>query len=904
MALVRPHSSNDLTPSEDDVNAESTMTLKTLSVRRSQFSPAWTRWPLCAAAFVVAGLSVACSGTAGLDEDPLLDGQQQEALSSDPSIKSAEAKDASLQGNQGQDLQDQQRKFLLEESLKKARRARELKLWEDVRDSAARALDFDGKNEEALRLLREAQAILGDRVSTRGDEARRQQIQAQVERQRDLFRAQDFERQGDFLSSKKDFVKAEQAFERARLTLVYSPWFTRGSEDLRRVEAKIKRAKSDYKEWLQTRDEDRARAAREKLLAEERELRLRRERRVDELFLQANLAFQNQRYARSVQLLDEALRVDPLQQNAKDLRELAMRARHDQELDSIEREWAKQWAATFQDLRTSDITQVDPIKHDVEHWRKVSQRKPLEFSTYSVEEDPDSAEIAKILDETVVEHNFPDAALDNWVDYYRRATSLTFVVSPKVAELDEDSSKLSGFNVGKRPVSSALNLISNIRPIRWRVKDGVVLLLTKEEDTGETQPRFYDVREIINPLAQHAGRDIQLKVGEGVEEEGGDEEPLPVVVDIDKLQELIRANVAPDTWEGDGVSMEAQGPTLVVSQTPEVHAMIGQLLRDLRTESGIQVDIEARFLRVEDNFLEEVGVDFRGLGNQASEGLAGKGLQKKGDRSGLRFDDFGRNTSPSDPNEVGTGFEPGIFFNDGGDGDLIGRTENLFDRVLGGGEDGLSNAGGTSFQWTYLDDAEIEVILRAVQKQDRIEQISAPRLLVHNTARANLAVNRQFSYIRDFNVEIAQAAAVADPVVDVIRDGVVLDVRPVVAADRKYIMMELRPTVAQLALPIPTFTTSLGVGQPISIQVPRLTLQKVRTTVVMPDGGTLLLGGMKMAQKQQFNSGVPFLQDLPGLSFLFSRKGTYRANKKILILLRASVVVPSEWEPELYDEGR
>jgi type II secretory pathway component GspD/PulD (secretin) len=248
---------------------------------------------------------------------------------------------------------------------------------------------------------------------------------------------------------------------------------------------------------------------------------------------------------------------------------------------------------------------------------------------------------------------------------------------------------------------------------------------------------------------------------------------------------------------------------------------------------------------------------------------------------------------------IGTGTEPGIFFNDGGDGDLFARTEHLFDMTLGGGEGGLDNSGGLALQYAYLDDTELEIVLRAVSKQERVEEITAPQLLLYNTQRGNLSVTNQISYIKDFEVEIAQAAAVADPVVGVVKDGIVLDVRPVVSADRKYITMELRPTLATLLQPIPTFTTTLGVGQPISIQLPRLTVQKVRTTVTIPDGGTLMLGGMKMAQKQTFESGVPFLKDIPLVSFLFSRKGTYIANKKILILLHASIVIPEEHEPVL-----
>jgi type II secretory pathway component GspD/PulD (secretin) len=145
--------------------------------------------------------------------------------------------------------------------------------------------------------------------------------------------------------------------------------------------------------------------------------------------------------------------------------------------------------------------------------------------------------------------------------------------------------------------------------------------------------------------------------------------------------------------------------------------------------------------------------------------------------------------------------------------------------------------------------------------------------------------------------EIAQAAAVANPVIGTVHDGVALDVRPVVDSELKFITMELRPTVMTLLLPIPTFTTTLGVGQPISIQLPEVNLQRVRTTVTMPDGGTMMLGGMRLVERQNIRSGVPVLQDIPGLSFLFSRQGTSLQNRKILILIRARIVIMDELAP-------
>ena len=89
----------------------------------------------------------------------------------------------------------------------------------------------------------------------------------------------------------------------------------------------------------------------------------------------------------------------------------------------------------------------------------------------------------------------------------------------------------------------------------------------------------------------------------------------------------------------------------------------------------------------------------------------------------------------------------------------------------------------------------------------------------------------------------------------------------------------------------------------MSIQLPDVTLQSVRTTVTMPDGGTILLGGMKMAERQNTVSGVPLLMDIPLLSFLFSRKGTYVLNRKVIILIKASIVMAEEFEPEFLPDN-
>jgi type II secretory pathway component GspD/PulD (secretin) len=297
------------------------------------------------------------------------------------------------------------------------------------------------------------------------------------------------------------------------------------------------------------------------------------------------------------------------------------------------------------------------------------------------------------------------------------------------------------------------------------------------------------------------------------------------------------------------------------------------------------VDIQARFLTVEDNFLEDIGVDFRGLGSP------GKGTN-------AFFNDFGDTTAQQTlGQELGTDTELGAFLDEGDDGDIRGRTENLFDRFLGD-EDVLTGSGGLQVQWTYLNDLQLEMILTAVSKSERVELVTAPRILVFNTARSNLAVMNQVAYVQDFDVEIAQAASIADPIISVVEDGVILDVRPVVSADRRFVTLEVRPTVAELQRPIRTFVTSLGAsGNSVTIQHPEVEKSMIKTSIPMPDGGTVMLGGMKVHENQDLRSGVPILNKIPLISFLFERQGTYVSNRKLLILLKARIVIPQESEP-------
>ncbi|MHC4897416.1 MAG: hypothetical protein ACYTGW_09955 [Planctomycetota bacterium] len=838
----------------------------------------------------------ACTGTQPAPSADTDEGQPTTAPSTDEDREVAIPQDPTQRPNQ--DLQDEQRKALVQNALKKARRSFEIGDWFMALEQGVFVLEFEPDNKEARDIVNRAQELLGEQPPSIVRQSKDRLTRHLVAQQRVRSQATERVTMAEAYRQRGDYDRAIEEYLRAISLVRYSPFYTPGSEFMRKLRAGLDQARQDKIRAQKQKVADDLATSRQEQADSERLTRVRKEARITRMYEDANRSFQMSRYGRAVDILDQVLQLSPFNQQALALRDLASRARHDNKMDNLARRWRDEWVKTFDEINHADVPQNEVMKYDLDRWSHVLRtRGPLEFTTAEALESPEERAIMDKLTSTKQRFNFTNATLQDWALYFANLTGVTFALDSSVKELDEDATTLTNFKLPPKSVAQALDIIGAKTGVRWKIAHGIVQLVTEEKSGGRMFLRHYEVRDIVEGVPDKPG--IDLKLGVPGEEEAlaeEEEEAKPTVVDAGKLVDLIRANIAPESWDAGSANITEQRGVLLVRQTREVHAKVKQLLTELRSAVGIQVDVETRFIKVEDQFLEDIGVDFRGLGNDSSEGVPGKGLE---DRPNAGFDDFGRreNINPANPGEIGTGTEPGFFYDDGGDGDIMGRTENLFDSTLGGGEDGLVAGGGLSLQYVYLDDAQLETILRAVAKQDRSEEIAAPRLLIYNNTRANMQVLRQTSFIRDFEVEIAQAAAVANPVVDVVKDGVVLDVRPVVSADRRFITMELRPTVMELELPIQEFVTTLGVGQPVSIQLPRTTLQRVRTTITMPDGGTVLLGGTKHSDKQDLQSKVPILGHIPLVNFLFGRKGTSIDNRKLLILIRATIIIPAEHEP-------
>jgi type II secretory pathway component GspD/PulD (secretin) len=228
----------------------------------------------------------------------------------------------------------------------------------------------------------------------------------------------------------------------------------------------------------------------------------------------------------------------------------------------------------------------------------------------------------------------------------------------------------------------------------------------------------------------------------------------------------------------------------------------------------------------------------------------------------------------------------GWFYDDGGDGDFRGRSENYFGTGLG---KALSTVGGMTFQWTFLNDLQLSAILRAVEKSSQFQLVNSQILSVHDTQRAYVTVINQRAFIQDFDVEVAQFQAVADPQINVLHEGVVLDVRPTILQNRKSLLLEIQPTVARVVA-LRDFSSTLGGNtSPVEFQLPELEVQSVNTSAILPDGASILLGGLSSVRNIERRAEVPFLGRIPIIGFFFKSEGYNDEKESLMIMIKAHI---------------
>ena len=601
---------------------------------------------------------------------------------------------------------------------------------------------------------------------------------------------------------------------------------------------------------------------------------------------------------------------------------------------------------------------------DVRYWEDMTKRRGEALARNRRKFTETEQEIYQALKQQV-DVQFEEMALSEIMEKLSQVSGINIFMDPEGLTAEGvTSNTLVSLNL-RKPVSlkSALNLILQPLHLSYVVQDEVLQVTSEQVRNGDVEPQVYNVADLVIPIPnfapgterglpsalregynminsvgyqggyrtmpltvdnnQGAGGNSSVLAQMGIAATGGGgvrtgipQQPAfgpqgggaggAALADFDTLIELITTTVAPETWEEvGGTGSIASFPTnlsLVVAQTQEVHEKIVDLLAQLRRLQDLQVTIEVRFITLNDDFFERIGVDFD-FDIDDNTGLSTVDI--------TNLDDSGPSVTVGlDPTgvprvDLDVGFQQGTF----------GSTQPIF-----GGFDAGSAA---SLGFAILSDIEAFFVIEAAQGDTRTNVLQAPKVTLFNGQNATVSDQSQQPFVTSIIPVVGDFAAAHQPVITVLTEGTSLSVQAVVSQDRRFVRLTLVPFFSQIR-DVDTFTfdgtnnsdTGTNVVDPTddtntlidnaqaastgtTVQLPTFAFTSVSTTVSVPDGGTILLGGIKRLQEGRIERGVPMLSKLPYINRLFKNVGIGRETQSLMMMVTPRIIIQEEEEEKL-----
>ncbi|MBI3828749.1 MAG: hypothetical protein HY291_04490 [Planctomycetes bacterium] len=610
------------------------------------------------------------------------------------------------------------------------------------------------------------------------------------------------------------------------------------------------------------------------------------------------------------------LQMDPFNSEAEGWKRKARSAYRSSESADIKHDFSEGVKDTWEEVDASHIPYGNLLTYPT-NWDVIARRPQRNSIGKSKVEDQWKQDIKKRLQRKVT-FEFVDTPLDEAISFLRSLTNVTMIVDPKVTQAGAPPISL---RVTDMSLDLALEWLLKLADLDYALKDNAIFISKRQSLVEDVELKIYDVSDLTQAVPDFPGPDFQLTTpgddgGAGGGGAAGAANPFVAApaptVTVQSIADMIRNRVKPDSWDpNQGTSIEERAGKLVVMQRPEVHGLIDQLLSNFRATQKILVNIEGRFLTIREAYLEDLGVEFQGLDPNVLHGDFGD-IRNIGGVTGQLVQP--RNNQPLDAPFPGVVDGPNPFL--GGMlstvGSIVNNVVNFFPVTLDNSLDTISandpnntlRQGGLSAQVTLLGKAQMQAFIKALGIRENTSTLFAPRLTCFNTQRAHMFVARQRTYIADYDI----SGDAYDPVIRQFLTGAVLDVRPTVSSDRRYVTMELRPTVTEGTLQpsfIQSFTVLTGAQVTIVIPLtfpidfPNLTIRRVRTTATVPDGGILLIGGLQRNVKFQMENGVPFLSDLPVLGRLFRWNTQDNSKSNLAIMVSPRIILFNEEEAKL-----
>lgn len=295
-----------------------------------------------------------------------------------------------------------------------------------------------------------------------------------------------------------------------------------------------------------------------------------------------------------------------------------------------------------------------------------------------------------------------------------------------------------------------------------------------------------------------------------------------------------------------GISVHDATNQVFVRDTAAAVEAIREVIRNVDIPPK-QVMIEARIVEASTGFANSLGVRLR---LSDSSVLAQGGYQVPG-ANGTRAA-FGTTSSFSNVDTFGAPIAP-----------TLSRTANVF-------QPSYSLAAAANIGLMLFNNAGTKLLaleLQAAENDSRNKTISSPRIVTLNRKPATINNTQQVTILTGVN------ATTGLPIYQTFSAPLTLGVTPSVNPDNR-ISLELN--IAKSTI------TNATTGS--------LDTNTVTTSVIVENGGTVVIGGFARESDIQTQERVPFLGDLPYVGFLFKTTQKSQSRSELLVFITPRIV--------------
>ncbi|HWG46540.1 MAG TPA: hypothetical protein VN688_27505 [Gemmataceae bacterium] len=548
--------------------------------------------------------------------------------------------------------------------------------------------------------------------------------------------------------------------------------------------------------------------------------------------------------------------------------------------------------------------------------------------------------------------NFVNQPLRQVIDDLRGLYGINiYVDDPALAEKGISQDLPVTIKLEQISLKSALNLLLRSVHLTYVVRDDVLQITTDEHARGKLEQKVYQVTDLIiavenygtvgvvappdlgmqnintpmtgspmpvtGPNSLNGGQQVGAPMGGSMSRGSGgsgfaaDTGGQPQVTkkasqtNEEMLIKLITNTISPKSWGEQGgpgtIDYFPLSQSLIINQTPDIQDQVADLLSALRRLQDQEVAVEVKFISIAEDFFERIGVNF-------NLNIVNKGTSKyQPQLTSGNFQQPGYINQFTGP--LLSGLTPaGTLTSDLN----IPITQTTYQQAIPpfGGYPGVPGFGGLTMGLAFLSDIQVFLFMEAVQGDVRSNVMQAPKLTLFNGQTANINVQDFQFFVVGVQVIPQLGQFTYFPQTTLFPLGVQLTIQAVISADRRFVRLSLAPNLSNLVngevnlfpvvTPIFPLFDGTATGQPVVftqfVQQPRLTRVFVQTTVAVPDGGTVLMGGLKRLSEGRNEYGPPVLSKIPYLSRLFKNVAYGRSAESLLIMVTPRIIIQEEEE--------